>query len=76
MILPDNVRPESSILYLSSFILDSLNSTKEKLSVGSLYDMVKKRHDMSIHEYLLCLDWLFLMDMAQTDKNGAVSLCS
>ena len=76
MVLPDNVNPESSILYLSSFIIDSLNSTKDKLSVGSLYDKVKDRHDMSIHEYLLCLDWLFLMDMAQTDKNGAVSLCS
>lgn len=76
MILPDNVKPESSILYLSSFILESLKSSKEQLSVGLLYDMVKKNHDMPIHEYLLCLDWLYLMDMVHTDEEGVIKLCS
>ncbi len=76
MILPDNVKPESSILYLSSFILEALKDSKEHLSVGYLYDIVKKKHDMSIHEYLLCLDWLYLMNMACIDEEGAVRVCS
>lgn len=77
MVLPDNVRPESSILYLSSFILKVLShSTNERHSVSSLFDMVNKQHDISIHDYLLCLDWLFLMDFAYADEKGMVKLCS
>lgn len=76
MVLPDNVKPEFSILYLSSFVLESLKCSKEQLSVGSLYDVVKRNHGMSIHEYLLCLDWLYMMNMVHTDKEGAVRLCS
>lgn len=76
MVLPDNVKPESSILYLSSFILEILKSSKEVPSVSSLYDAVQKLHEMSIHEFLLCLDWLFLMNIAYTDEEGVMRLCS
>ena len=76
MVLPDNVRPESSILYLSSFILKRLKAGKSNYTLSTLFDVIQKQHDISIHDFLLCMDWLYLIDEVIVNSDGDIKLCS
>lgn len=76
MVLPDNVRPESSILYLSSFILKRLKARKSNYTLSTLFDVIQKQHDISIHDFLLCMDWLYLIDEVIVNSDGDIKLCS
>jgi hypothetical protein len=74
MLLPDNIHPENTIYYNGAFVLQSLQN-KNKQSLIELYQNVKQKRDMSFSVLILCLDWLYLIDLAEIDKNGEVKLC-
>ncbi|PWJ88991.1 hypothetical protein C7380_1164 [Oceanotoga teriensis] len=75
MLLPDNIHPDLSIYYNGSILLMELK-IKEKQKIIDLYQNVKNRVDMSFPIFILCLDWLYLIDAAKIDENGCVELCS
>lgn len=75
MLLPDNINPENSIYYNGAFVLQSLKDAKNQ-SLLDLYQSVKQKHSMSFSVFILCLDWLFLLDVAILNKKGEVELCS
>lgn len=74
MLLPDNIHPELTIYYNGSLVLMELKS-QSKQKILDLYQQVKKRKDMSYPTFILCLDWLYLIDAAKIDENGWVELC-
>ncbi len=74
MLLPDNIHPENSIYYNSSFILELLQ-TNSSIDFLNLYNEIKDKSKMTFQAYILCLDWLYLIDVAIL-KNGKVELCS
>lgn len=74
MLLPDNIHPENTIYYNGAFVLQSLQNKNEQ-SLIELYQNVKQMRDMSFSVLILCLDWLYLIDLAEIDKNGEVKLC-
>lgn len=75
MLLPDNIHPELSIYYNGSLVLAELRK-ENKQSIIGLYEKIRVEKDMSFPTFILCLDWLYLIDVAQIDERGYVELCS
>jgi hypothetical protein len=75
MLLPDNIRPENSVYFNGGFVLEALQKLQKRALID-LYQDVKSKQDMSFSIFVLCIDWLFLLDLATLNKNGEVELCS
>lgn len=75
MLLPDNIHPENSIYYNGAFVLQELQK-QENQNLLDLYQNVKQRRNISFPVFILCLDWLFLLNVAELNNNGKVKLCS
>ena len=74
MLLPDNIHPELSIYYNGSVIVTELNKIPSQ-KILELYYNVKKSNDMSFSVFVLSLDWLYLIKLAQIDEKGVVRKC-
>lgn len=74
MLLPDNIHPENSIYYNGAVVLQVLQENN-KLGMLELYYLTKKIRTMTFPLFILCLDWLYLIDAAVL-KNERVELCS
>lgn len=74
MLLPDNIHPENSIYFNGALVLNVLQESKD-LELVSVYQKVKKIKNLSFPVFLLCLDWLYIINVAEV-KNGRVELCS
>lgn len=74
MLLPDNINPELTIYYNGAFLINELKNNHIQTFI-SLYENIKCISNMSFSTYILCLDWLFLIDVAKINKNGDVELC-
>ena len=74
MLLPYNIQPENSIYYNGAFLLKTLKEEK-KLSLLDLFQKVKSNPKMTFAIFILCLDWLYLVNLAVINSNGEVELC-
>lgn len=74
MLLPDNIHPENSIYYNGAIVLQVLQNNN-KLEMLELYYRVKEVRNISFPVFILCLDWLFLINAAELKKEK-VELCS
>lgn len=74
MLLPDNIHPELSIYYNGSIILTELDKIPEQ-KILELYYNVKKSYDMSFSVFILSLDWLYLIQLAQINDKGVIKKC-
>lgn len=74
MLLPDNIHPELSIYYNGSLVLEELQK-KNNQSILNLYHKIRLTREMSFPTYILCLDWLYLIDVAKINEGGYVHLC-
>lgn len=75
MLLPDNIHPENSIYYNGAFVIESLKKD-ECFKMLDLYQEVKSKRAMTFSVFILCLDWLFLLDVAKINSQGEIELCS
>lgn len=73
MLLPDNIQPELSIYYNGSLVLNELKK-KNNQTLMSLYQSLKNT-GMYFGIFILCLDWLYLIDAAEIDEKGCINLC-
>lgn len=74
MLLPDNIHPELSIYYNASIILAELEKKTEQ-KFFELYHNVKKSNNMTLSVFVLSLDWLYLIQLAQISEKGVVKKC-
>lgn len=74
MLLPDNIHPENSIYYNGAIVLDILQEYR-KIDIMNLYQKVNEMKEISFPVFILCLDWLYLINAAES-KKGEVKLCS
>lgn len=74
MLLPDNIHPELSIYYNGALVLSELQK-QNKQSIISLYQKIRTTCNMSFSTFILCLDWLYLIEVAQINEGGYVELC-
>ncbi len=74
MLLPDNIHPELSIYYNGSFVLEELKKMDNQ-TIMDLYQNVNVKNEMSFPTFMLCLDWLYLIEVAKMDERGYIQLC-
>lgn len=74
MLLPDNIHPENSIYYNASIVLKTIQEYGD-LEMLELYQIINKIKKISFPVYILCLDWLYIINVAEL-KKGEVKLCS
>jgi hypothetical protein len=74
MLLPDNIHPEDSVYYNGAFVLQMIQQNSA-LDLLDLYQQVKKLKDISMPVFILCIDWLFLLDLLVLNDQGRVELC-
>lgn len=75
MLLPDNIHPELSIYYNGALVINALKK-KDNQPIINLYQKIKDDNNMSFPTFILCLDWLYLIEVAQINEKGDVKLCS
>lgn len=75
MLLPDNIQPELSIYYNGALVLNELKK-KDNQPIINIYQKIKSANNMSFPTFILCLDWLYLIEVAQINERGNVELCS
>jgi hypothetical protein len=75
MLLPDIVHPEDSIYYNGAIVLRLLQKQSHQ-NILDLYQKAKKERTMSFAVFVLCLDWLYLLNIAIVNQDGKVNLCS
>jgi hypothetical protein len=75
MLLPDNIHPDNSIYYNGAFVIESLNK-ETSYKMLDLYQEVKTKKSMSFSVFILCLDWLYLLEVAKLNSKGEIELCS
>ena len=74
MLLPQNLSPDDCVYYNAAYVLQSLLKRREQ-SVADLYCDVRSHHEISFSMFVLCLDWLFLIDSIRFEEERIV-LCS
>ena len=75
MLVPDNIHPEQTIYFNGSFVLEAIQENRV-MDLLDLYIQTKSKQEMSMPVFLLCLDWLFLLDLVTLNSHGKVELCS
>ncbi|PLX85360.1 MAG: hypothetical protein C0617_04625 [Desulfuromonas sp.] len=75
MLLPDNIHPDQSIYYNGAFVLQALREERA-LGLFDLYARTQKLRQMTMPVFVLCLDWLYLLNLVSLNDRGDVELCS
>jgi hypothetical protein len=75
MLIPDNIHPEQTIYFNGAFVLEVLQN-KGSMQLLDLYEMTIAERKMGMAVFVLCLDWLYLLNLITLDENGTVGLCS
>lgn len=75
MLLPDNIHPEQSIYYNGAFVLRALRE-EHAMGLFDLYAATQRFRHMTMPVFVLCLDWLYLLNLVRLNEQGGVELCS
>jgi hypothetical protein len=75
MLIPDNIHPQQTIYFKGSFVLKAIQK-HQAMDMLDLYIETRVEQDMSMPVFVLCLDWLFLLNLVTLDDQGKVELCS
>lgn len=75
MLLPDSIHPEQSIYYNGAFVLQTLRE-RRVMDLLDLYLDTQKYRQMTMPVFVLCLDWLYLLNLVSLNNQGSVELCS
>jgi len=75
MLVPDNIHPEQTVYFNGAFVLKAMQKYRV-LDMLDLYIQTTTEREMSMPVFVLCLDWLFLLNLVTLNENGKVKLCS
>ena len=75
MLIPDNIHPNQTIYFNGAFVLKTIQE-HGVMEFLDLYIKTTTKQEMSMPVFLLCLDWLFLLDLITINAYGKVKLCS
>ncbi len=75
MLLPNDIKPESSIFYYASLVLKEIQSSEER-QIIMVFQSLKERYDISLKVFSYCLDWLYLIEAVKVDEEGQILLCT
>lgn len=75
MLIPDNIHPEQTIYFNGAFVLKAIEENRV-MDMLDLYIKTISKREMSMPVFVLCLDWLFLLNLVKFNDYGKVELCS
>lgn len=75
MLLPNDIHPERTVYYNGAYVLEALNEMSSA-SVLGLYERVRLKQMMTLPMFILCLDWLYLLQLIALDEGGKVTRCT
>jgi hypothetical protein len=75
MLIPDNIHPEQTIYFNGAFVLKAIQAHRV-MDLFDLYIHTTAEREMSMPVFVLCLDWLFLLNLVSVNDHGKVELCS
>jgi hypothetical protein len=75
MLVPDNIHPEQTIYFNGAFVLKAIQKHRVA-DMLDLYIQTTSAREMSMPIFVLCLDWLFLLNLVTLNGEGKVELCS
>jgi hypothetical protein len=75
MLIPDNIHPEQTIYFNGAFVLKAIQGHRV-IDMLDLYIKTTATREMSMPVFVLCLDWLFLLNLVALNDQGKVELCS
>lgn len=78
MIMPEYSRPENSLYYLGAELIKIFKKNNiQECNVYRLYEIIKKSEiNYSINQYLMTLNWLYLLGYLSLSEKGDIQLCS
>lgn len=75
MLIPDNIHPEATVYFNGAIVLGVTQRLRTQPAFR-LYQAVQRERAMSLPMFVLCLDWLFLLNLVRLNAQGEVELCS
>lgn len=76
-ILDKDSNPTNSVYYTGAIMIDCLAQyhTDSNIDFFEFHNKVCKLHNISIHQYIFALDWLYLLTLIETDSKGNIKKC-
>jgi len=76
MIASPNVHPERDIYYLCAKVIEILSiSDKNNWDYIELFEFFKQRQKIEFKLFILCLDWLFIINAIEKNTDGEIRKC-
>jgi len=76
MIASSNVHPERDIYYLGAKVIEILSiSDKNNWDYIELFEFFKQKHKIEFKLFILCLDWLFIINAIEKNIDGEIRKC-
>ena len=75
MLIPDNIHPDQTIYFNGAFVLKVIQEHRV-MDILDLYIQTTCEREMSMPVFVLCLDWLFLLNLVILNNHDKVELCS
>jgi len=75
MLIPDNIHPEQTIYFNGSFVLKTIQKYK-MIDMLDLYMQTTSEQNMTMPVFVLCIDWLYLLNIITLNDKGIIKLCS
>ena len=67
--------PQDSLYVLGAELLKILKDKNSKYTLFELYNIFIKIHSIELKQFILTLDWLFLINAVNITDDGFISIC-
>ncbi|EMN7422351.1 TPA: hypothetical protein KD105_003934 [Vibrio parahaemolyticus] len=75
MIVSEDTHPERKVYYWGAIIIEFLCEVDEgEIPLYDFFEIMKKRHNISVEMLMLSLDWLFILNAIE-QREGRIVKC-
>ena len=75
MIILNESQPEKSLYVIGAFLVEKLRTYTESFYAVDLFVELESELEISFPQFLLTLDWLYLIGLLDTSDEGKLKKC-
>jgi hypothetical protein len=77
MILPRDIKPEDSLYFIGGNLLKTIKKLNaQEFDLFDLYqNHTNENNECSFNQYLLAIDWLYLLNLVSVNEKGQLKKC-